>query len=407
MTSNAGEGRGLARSLVLVLGIAVLLGLAGALVGMRAFAAQAPPEELSNDELLSQVARATGDPPAFSASITVEQSVLPAQLLEASGQEGGPPALSGPLSARVWYGGPTQLRAELQGENGDRIFVRNGSRVWIYDGAENTVRTGEGVPEQETPDEEPVTPTEVNRLLDELAPTSELSQQEPVEVAGRQAYVLVLSPRDEGATLVDRAQMLVDSETYLPLRFAVYADERPDPVFSYQVSSLDVGPVPADLFDFQTPPGAEVLPLEQGAEPREQERPEGAEPTQVETVAEAQRLVDFRIRELPDPPGDRELTGVYLKNGDGVVLTYGSAWGTVVFAQGQGDGAAAMLPEAGDAEANGLQQLPTVNLGGGVEAQEISTPIGSGLSWSTDGVGYVLAGSVPASELEQAARGLR
>ena len=92
-------------------------------------------------------------------------------------------------------------------------FVRNGSRVWIYDGAENTVRTGEGVPEQETPDEEPVTPTEVNRLLDELAPTNELSQQEPVEVAGRQAYVLVLSPRDEGATLVDRAQMLVDSET--------------------------------------------------------------------------------------------------------------------------------------------------------------------------------------------------
>src|SRR3712207_7675341 len=46
-------------------------------------------------------------------------------------------------------------------------------------GAENTVRTGEGVPEQETPDEEPVTPTEVNRLLDELAPTSELSQLEP------------------------------------------------------------------------------------------------------------------------------------------------------------------------------------------------------------------------------------
>jgi hypothetical protein len=66
-----------------------------------------------------------------------------------------------------------------------------------------------------------------------------------------------------------------------------------------------------------------------------------------------------------------------------------------------------MPPESGDAEANGLQQLPTVDLGGGVEAQEISTPIGSGLSWSADGVGYVLAGSVPASELEQAARGLR
>ena len=70
-----------------------------------------------------------------------------------------------------------------------------------------------------------------------------------------------------------------------------------------------------------------------------------------------------------------------------MVLTYGSGWGTVVFAQGQGDGDAAMPPEAGDAEANGLQQLPTVDLGGGVEAQEISTPIGSGLSWSADGPG--------------------
>src|SRR3712207_5918526 len=143
-------------------------------------------------------------------------------------------------------------------------------------------------------------------------------------------------------------------------------------------------PPRSTLFPYTTLFRSEVLPLEQGAEPREQERPEGAEPTQVETVAEAQRLVDFRIRELPDPPGDRELTGVYLKNGDGVVLTYGSGWGTVVFAQGQGDGDATMPPEAGDAEANGLQQLPTVDLGGGVEARKISTPIGSGLSWSAE-----------------------
>ena len=44
---------------------------------------------------------------------------------------------------------------------------------------------------------------------------------------------------------------------------------------------------------------------------------------------------------------------------------------------------------------------------GGSEATELSTPVGTGLRWNADGVSYALAGSVPASELEQAARTLR
>jgi hypothetical protein len=116
--------------------------------------------------------------------------------------------------------------------------------------------------------------------------------------------------------------------------------------------------------------------------------------------------VGFRIRELSDPPGDRELTGVYLKGEDGVVLTYGSGWGTVILAQGPQQKGAATPPGNGDTGGN-LRQLPMADVGGGVEAQELSTPVGSGLRWSADGVSYVLAGSVPAPELEQAARGLR
>ena len=61
----------------------------------------------------------------------------------------------------------------------------------------------------------------------------------------------------------------------------------------------------------------------------------------------------------------------------------------------------------GDDGRNEQLQVPTVDLGGGVEAKEISTPIGTGLSWSANGVSYSLAGSVPAAELEEAARGLR
>ena len=406
---SSSDGRGLARPLVLILGIVAILGLGAALVGMRAIVAQTPPEELTNEELLTRVAGTVEDPPEFSASVSVEQGVIPAQLLEASGQGEGPPALSGPLSARVWYGGPERVRAELQGDNGDRVFVQNGSKVSFYDGAENTLRTGEGPARSEPAEEDPVTPDEVNGLLAELAPTSELSQRPPITVEGRQAYVLTLTPRDGGSTLVDRARALVDSETYLPLHYAVYADGQSDPVFSWRVSNLDVGPVPADLFDFQTPPGAKVLPLERGEKARDMEDvrpPNGGEPREVETIAEAQELVDFRIRELAAPPDGRELTGVYLKGPDGVVLTYGSGWGTVVLAQGPQE-EPTMPPRVEGEEQPNLQQLPTVDLGGGIEAQELTTPVGSGLRWNADGVSYVLAGSVPAPELEQAARSLR
>lgn len=393
----------------LVVGIVAVLAVVGALATLRAVAASAPSEKLSNEELLSKVAGAPEAAPDFSASLTVEQHLIPAELLQAAGQEGGF-AASGPRSARVWYGGPDKLRAELQGENGDRIFVHDGERVWAYDGATNTLRTGERPPGPEAPEQPdadgPPTPAEIDGMLAELAPTSELAQGTPVRYAGREAYVLTLSPRDEGATLVDRGRALIDSETFLPLELSLYAQGRPDPVFSWRVSDLNVGPVPAERFTFEVPPGAEVVPFDRDREERSGpgEMPAGARPSEVETVAEAQRLVDFEINVLANPPGGRGLTGVYLKGEDGVLLTYGSGWGTVILAQGpQADGASASRTVvAGE----GDLALPTVDLGG-VEATELSTPVGSGLRWNAGGVSYVLAGSVPASELERAARELR
>ncbi len=423
MSMDAGNGRRAGGILLLLLGIVAVLAAGGLLVGLRAFAAQAPPERLSDAELLSRVAQAPEKAPDFSARMSLEQSLLPAQLLEASGQGEGP-AASGPWSARVWYGGEERVRAELQGDGGDKVFVQNGSEVSIYDGATNTLRSGEHSERAErppTPAEQAVTPAEVDEMLAELAPTSTLAQGDPIPFAGRQAYVLTLRPKDQGSTLVDRAQALIDSETYLPLRFALYAQGRPDPVFAWRVSEFDVGPVPAGVFDLRVPPGAEVEPLdaegERGAPERgepvdEPKGKEGAEPAEFQTVAQAQKRTDFEIQELSAPPGGRELTGVYLKGSDGAVLTYGSGWGTIVLAQGtRGEDAAAAPAPVPEPEGTGGDEmaaaLPTVSLGGGVEAVELSTPVGSGLRWSEGGVSYVLAGSIPAAELEQAARGLR
>ena len=393
--------------LALILGIVAVLAVVGALAGLRSMAASASPEKLSNEELLSRVSRAPEKAPDFSATLTVEQSLIPAQLLEAAGQDSGF-AASGPQTARIWYGGQDKLRAELQGDNGGRIFVHNGEKAWSYSGATNTLETGErlqGAYEQPGA-EDPTNPAEVDRMLAELAPTSKLTQGTPVRYAGREAYVLTLSPRDEGSTLVDHGRALIDSETFLPLELSLYAQGRPEPVFSWRVSDLDVGPIPAERFTFQVPPGARVVPFDEGEDRRSEPamRAGAEQPSEVDTVAEAQRRVDFEIGELANPSDGRELTGVYLKGNDGVVLTYGSGWGTIVLAQGsRNDGAPATQRAAtGDSDL----ALPKVDLGG-VEATELSTPIGTGLRWDADGVSYVLAGSVPAADLERAARELR
>ena len=425
MSSEARAGRKPARLLVLVLGVAALATLAAVFLGPRISASQAAPQELSNAELLARVARAADDPPEFGATVTVEQDLIPTQLLDsmAGGTQGGPGLASAPQTARVWYGGEDRARAELLGENGDKVFVKNGERVSLYDGATNTLRAGR-VAGEPRPEEtgETVSPAEVDKMLAELGETSDLDQVEPTTFEGRGAHVLTLTPKRPGSTQVARAEALVDSETYLPLRFQLFADGMEEPVLSYEVSGLDVGPVPAERFELQTPPGAEVLPLkpDQGRqeEPqtpnaeREREGGPGGGAREVAGVAEARESAGFGVRQLGEVPGDRALEGTYLTPGGGVALTYGSGWGTIVLSQQPGEGAAtlptipgATMPDGG--EMGGALQLPTVDLGGGVEAREFSTPVGTALVWSDNGVSYALAGSVPAPELERAARGLR
>ncbi len=398
--------------------------LAAVFLGPRISASQAAPEGLSNAELLARVARAAEAPPEFGATVTVEQDLIPTQLLDsmAGGTESGPTLASAPLTARIWYGGEDRARAEILGENGDRVFVKNGERVSVYDGATNTLRAGRvgGDPVAEETGET-VSPAEVDKMLAELGETSDLDQAEPTTLEGRGAHVLTLTPKRPNSTLIARAEALVDSETYLPLRFLLFADGTEEPVLSYEVSGLDVGAVPAERFELQTPPGAGVLPLKPDQESPESQVPDemrereggpagGAR--EVAGIGEALRSVDFGVRQLGEVPGDRALESTYLTPGGGVVLTYGSGWGTIVLSQepGEGDATPQAIPGAAMPEGDGMGdalQLPIVDLGGGVEAREFSTPVGTALVWSDNGVSYALAGSVPAPELERAARGLR
>src|SRR5829696_10338617 len=185
---GARTGRIPALALTVALILVAALGIGAVSVG--AGAQGEPPERLTEKELLSRVSAAPENAPDFSATVSVEQTLVPEGLLSAS--EGGDSGDSGPRTARVWRGGPDKLRAELQGENGDRVLVRNGDRVSIYDGASNTLKIGEkpeaALPGAAAPDSLPgVSPENIDELLAEIAPSTKLKTGAPVEVAGRWA----------------------------------------------------------------------------------------------------------------------------------------------------------------------------------------------------------------------------
>lgn len=414
MSQNERTRRAPARGITLILGLLFVAALGAVVVAAQARAQSAPPENLTEEELLSRITAVPENAPDFEATMTVEQTLAPEGLLGAS--QGNRAENSGPRSARVWYGGPGKVRAELQGENGDQLFVKNGSEVRAYDGATNTLRVGEKPETTEQRPDEAASPEKIDEILAEISPTSDLQTGEPVEFAGRWAYPLTLEPKDKNLTLVERAEALVDAEAFVPLSFRLYSEDIPDPVVRYEASDFEVGPVPDKRFQLETPPGATVEQMEESGKDGErgEEGRENREPQSVASAAEAQEVVGFPVRQLASAPGGRELTEIRVAGSDGVVQTYGEGWGTVVLVQkpDREPESADQSQEDSRREAKGEDdgrneqlQIPTVDLGG-VEAKEISTPIGTVLSWSANGVNYSLVGSVPAAELEEAARGL-
>ena len=414
MSQNTRTGRTPVRGFTLILGLLFVAALVAVVVATQARAQSAPPEKLTEEELLSRITVASENAPDFEATVTVEQTLVPEGLLGAS--QGDRAGNSGPKSARIWHGGPDKVRSEVQGENSDQLFVKNGSEVRAYDGATNTLRTGEK-PEPEGRPEEAASPEKIDEILAEISPTSNLQARAPVKFAGRWAYPLTLEPKDKNLTLVERAEALVDAEAFVPLSFELYAEGTAEPVVRYEASDFEVGPIPDKRFQLEPPPGATVEQMEEpgNGEERGEDGGENREPQRVASVAEAQEAVGFPVRQLANAPGGRELAEIRVAGSDGVIQTYGEGWGSVVLVQkpDREPESADQPQEDSGREANGEDdgrdeqlQVPTVDLGGGVEAKEISTPIGTGLSWSANGVSYSLVGSVPAAELEEAARGL-
>jgi hypothetical protein len=86
-------------------------------------------------------------------------------------------------------------------------------------------------------------------------------------VAGRDAYQLVLAPRDT-ASLVGQVRIAIDAARHFPLRVQIYAAEAADPAFEVGFTQVSLDRPDAGQFRFTPPPGTTV---------EEQALPEGDE----------------------------------------------------------------------------------------------------------------------------------
>ncbi len=302
---------------------AVPAGAAVLLVGGTALApmaANADPglEPRTAEELLVALA----EPSATAVSGTVVTSAdlglpdLPMGMMPSS----GPMALaSGESTLRVWTDGPDRQRLAMIERSAETTVVRNGQEAWVWSSANATAdryvlprhdgSTGATLDGSELPPgvELPSTPQEAAAMaLEAIDPTTEVTTSGVGTVAGRDAYELVLTPKDP-ETLVARVTLSMDAETNVPLRVRVYSTAIADPAFEVGFSSVDYSTPDASLFEFTPPPGATVtehaaadMDAVKGSGGAGADLPDGGEPTVVGEGWSMVVIADLPVDSLAD-----------------------------------------------------------------------------------------------------------
>ena len=170
--------------------------------------------------------------------------------------------LTGSHTVRVWYSGPRHFRLAVPEPLSETDVIADGNTAWLWKSTTNAVTeyslpAGSQAP-QTAPTTAPLTPQQAaQQVLATVGPTTTVSVDSNVTVAGQPAYELVLAPKDS-RSLVGQVQIAVDGKNGVPLRLQVYARGASSPAFTVGYTSIQfVTPAPADL-TFTPPPGAKV-----------------------------------------------------------------------------------------------------------------------------------------------------
>jgi outer membrane lipoprotein-sorting protein len=342
---------------------AAVIGAGGALGPMVADASPDLPD-ITPEQLLTRVQTAKVD--ALSGTVRTSSDLglpaIPGGLgPQAQGLSELTDLLSGEHTVRVAFAEPDKARVSVLDTMAERVFVSDGKTAWAYDSSSREA-TRFTVPEHEKkarPEPRATNPQALARMfLDSIDPTTRVTVTGTKSVAGRDAYLLTLTPRTD-RTLVGSVTLAVDAREYVPLRVSVHSRGQQEPAAEVGFTDVSFDRPKDSTFSFSPPKGTEVTEHKAEAKP-ERARPE---------------------RKAPEAKPDRR--------GGPVVI--GKGWDAVAVSRWQRD-------------ADGVLNQFLAN------AQSVSGSWGSGKLISTRMVtalftddGRVLVGMVPGSVLEQTA----
>jgi ABC-2 type transport system ATP-binding protein len=229
-------------------------------VPLSAGAAPDLPEK-SASEVLALVA---GSDDAVYSGTLEQTSDLGLPEIPSTGGAGGDGAsealelLTASHEARIFVGGTDLQRVQVLDKLAERDAVRNGDDLWLYDSkaaeATHAVLPEHGSAAPQTT----LTPAEVaDQIIGGLDDSTEVIVEDDARVAGRDAYVLTLTPRTD-ETLVGSVTLSIDGETGLPLGASIFARGQEAAAFSVEFGDIDFSAPDASLFDFTPPAGADV-----------------------------------------------------------------------------------------------------------------------------------------------------
>jgi outer membrane lipoprotein-sorting protein len=250
------------RWLVPAAAVAVVVG-GGAAVGTLAATAEPslPPRTAQQLLVDLQTARLDGLSGTVVQSADLGLPNLP-NLSGGSGTANIAALLTGTNQLRVWYSGPDKTRVALMGTLGETDVIRNGKDLWLWSSEQNkathrTISDADAKAHQ-LPSDLPITPQEAaDRALAAVDPSTEVTVGRSATIAGRDAYELVLAPRDK-ASLVGQVRIAIDATEHVPLRLEIYPKGSDETAFQIMFTQVDFARPDDAQFRFNPPPGAKV-----------------------------------------------------------------------------------------------------------------------------------------------------
>ncbi len=216
-------------------------------------------------QLIAEVAAATAKPLGpLTASVQQSSSLgLPTLPSTGSSQGNGPfSSTSGSQTTTIWYLNQQHVRIAQISPMQETDLRLNGRALWLWDSKTQTATrvvlpaTAYGAnPGDSATAVDPV--GAARQLLAAIGPSTVVSVQRNVTVAGRPAYQLSLVPKSSGS-LVGRVLIAIDAARHIPLRVEVIARGSSSPAYEIGFTSLTFGAPAASNFTFTPPPGAKI-----------------------------------------------------------------------------------------------------------------------------------------------------